>query len=74
MIFFRSCVLKQDPNYAIFQHGDLTQSNSVHGEMFKVYPKGCDTLDAEANLDTYNLDCFTKVGRSVFHLELYNRA
>lgn len=44
----------------------LTQSNSVHGKLFKVYPKGCDTLDAKANLDTYNKDCFTNVGRSSF--------
>lgn len=43
-----------------FWYDDLTQSKSIHGKMFKVYPK---TPDAEAILDTYNIDCFTKVER-----------
>lgn len=46
-----------------FWYGDLTQSKSIHGKMFKVYPKDCETPDAEAILDTYNIDSFTKVER-----------
>ena len=44
---FQIMYLKRGPKLCHFLHDDLT---SVCGEMFKVYPKGCDTLDAEANL------------------------